>query len=513
MKKVFFTIIVCNFLSCVSIKQYNEKLARPISPANLKADVAFTQEKLQKLQPNLYWYISKEKLDAKFDSLKSSISEPMTSIEFHKKLVTVTNAIGQGHLYLYQKTKKYDKTFLKSITKKGKGPLSQFEFEVFDNKLYVAKNKSTNLSIKVGTEVLSVNGHNSSALLSDFSRFFTSDGYNKTFFKYGLSQRFSSYYSSRHGILDSLTYGFKMQDSSKTIVIKRLLLDSSQIKKAKVVLTTAQKKAKRKKNKLLGFDADTKTYMRNLSFVKQDSSVAIIKIKGFKDGNFKKCYQLFFESIKNNKSKTLVLDLRNNGGGRLDEISNLYTYLADSTFIFLKPSELASKTSLMQMDYFKGTSLWLKPFQIVGAPFFYSFLYLKTYKNNGKFYFNTKTKRQKIAENNFKGKIYVLINGGSFSASSIISSNLKGSKRATFVGEETGGSYNGTVAGQMPNIKLPHSELLLKVGLMAFTPYYQTDVEGRGIFPDVEILPTVTDRISNVDREMEWILKDVETRK
>jgi C-terminal processing protease CtpA/Prc len=38
-----------------------------------------------------------------------------------------------------------------------------------------------------------------------------------------------------------------------------------------------------------------------------------------------------------------------------------------------------------------------------------------------------------------------MINGGSFSASSLISSNLK-LQRVTFVGEETGGAFNGTVA-------------------------------------------------------------------
>jgi C-terminal processing protease CtpA/Prc len=43
-----------------------------------------------------------------------------------------------------------------------------------------------------------------------------------------------------------------------------------------------------------------------------------------------------------------------------------------------------------------------------------------------------------------KEKIYVMINGGSFSASSLISSNLK-TPKVTFVGEETGGAFNGTV--------------------------------------------------------------------
>jgi C-terminal processing protease CtpA/Prc len=71
-------------------------------------------------------------------------------------------------------------------------------------------------------------------------------------------------------------------------------------------------------------------------------------------------------------------------------------------------------------------------------------------KENGNYYSsNSQSKPRAINKNAFKGKVYVMINRGSFSASSVISSNLKGSKRATFVGEETGGAYNGTVAGIM----------------------------------------------------------------
>ena len=107
----------------------------------------------------------------------------------------------------------------------------------------------------------------------------------------------------------------------------------------------------------------------------------------------------------------------------------------------------------------------------------------------------------------------MLINGGSFSASCILSSNLQGSKRATFVGEETGGTYNGTVAGRMPLIKLPNSKLRVRVGLMLVAPHYKTDVEGRGIFPDVAILPSLEDRLKKIDPEMNWVLEDIKNNK
>ena len=103
----------------------------------------------------------------------------------------------------------------------------------------------------------------------------------------------------------------------------------------------------------------------------------------------------------------------------------------------------------------------------------------------------------------------MLIDGGSFSASSIISTNLMGSQRATFVGEETGGAFNGCVAGIMPVFVMPHSKIPVKFGLGVIRPYYKSPVDGRGIMPQVEIKPTLQDRINGKDPELEWVIDDV----
>lgn len=511
MNKFFALLVIISLFSCVSVEKYNQKLAKPIPEQKLRADIAFTYKTLQKLQPNLYWYISKEKLDFKFDSLQKSIKAPMTSFNFYKNLSKVTGAIGQGHFYIFPNTQRYSKERIKAVNKKGSGLFSQFNHLVFDDKLFVINNIYKNKSFKSGDEIVAINNVKVKDLLDEYKTLFTSDGYNKTFFPHNLTRKFSTYYANQYGILDSLVVDFKNKDSLKTVVLKRIPLDTATIKKPVIALTKAQKKAQKEKNRLLGFDSETKTYMRNLSFKKQDSSIAVIKINGFRSGDYKKCYKNFFDRIKQNKAKVLVLDLRNNGGGRLNEIANLYTYLADTTFVFMQPSEVASKTSMMSTDYFKGSSWVAKPFLLALSPLFYTYTFFRTYKKaDGKYYVNEQTKPRKIAANNFKGKLYVLINGGSFSASSIISSNLKGSKRAIFVGEETGGTFNGTVAGQMPLVKLPNSNLRLRVGLMTCTPFHQTDVVGRGIFPDVEIVTTLQDKINNIDNEMNWILKDLE---
>lgn len=521
--KKYLLLLIVGLASCSSVKKHNEQLNNLIPAKKLKFDIDFAYNKLQKMHPKLYWYISKEKLDFKFDSLKKTINQPMTTMKFYKKIAPVISEVKQGHTFVYPPVKQYTKKENEAIKKRGINPISQFNFEIFDNKLFVVKNKSKNKTIQIGSEVVSINDKNSMELITEYDNYFTSDGYNKTFKVNFLGKRFSTIYGFENGINDSLKYVFKYNDSIKTVIIRRKNPDSTKTvkktitKEIKKELTKSEKSIKKAQckalkitKKIYGYNPLSKEYNRNLKFMQTDSSVAVMSIKQFRIGNYSSFYEKSFEKIKYYKSKTLIIDLRDNGGGRLAEIKELYSYLADTSFVFLKKSEVTSKNSLFKYAYLKGGSPLLKTAKIIATPLVYPVFYLITKKDaNGKYYENLFVKPQKIMPQAFKGKVFVLINGGSFSASSIISSNLKGSKRAIFVGQETGGAYNGTVAGFMPIIKLPNSKVKIKIGIMTCEPYQQKEVEGRGIFPDKEIIPTINDRVKGKDVEMEWIIQEI----
>ncbi|WP_432670868.1 S41 family peptidase [Flavobacterium sp. SM2513] len=520
MKNRFFILwTILLLISCSSIKKHNAQVSRPVSVEKLKKDVDFAYRKLQKMQPALYWYIPKEQLDYKFDSLKTTITKPLTSYEFYTKITPVLNEVRQGHLGIYPNTIIWSKEETRKLVKKGMGPFSQFEFMMFNNKLYVQKNNSIDSTIAVGSEIVSIDSVSTEKLLIQYRKLMTSDGYNTTFYKHQLPKKFSNFYVAQNGLKDSLLYAFKFDDTIKNIWIKRKKLEKElSIIKDSVAkkLTKAEKKnlvlannKNRKYNSIHGYDASSKTFQRTLSFTGKDSSVAVLKIKSFSIGNYEPFYKESFKRIINNKSKYLVLDLRDNPGGRLSEINYLYSFVADSIIPFVDKSQVASKTSFLKRDYFTG-SWTTKALKSLAYPFYVGYIYLKVKKEDDNFYFYTSENRTKaLQENRFKGKMYVLIDGGSFSASSILSSNLKGSNRAVFVGEETGGAYNGTVAGQMPIIELPNSKVKIRVGLMRIAPHYKTDEEGHGIRPDIEIIPTLEDKIKGNDPEMNWILDNI----
>ena len=513
MKNIVILFGTLFLFSCQSTKKFNQQLTQPIAVAQLQKDVDYSYKKLKQLHPKLYWYISKEKLDYKFDSLKKSIQKPMTGLAFYKELSQVVKNVGQGHLSVSPSLLKSTKKEAKALDKKGKSPFSQFDFEYIDNKLIILKNRSRH-TILANTEVVSINSEKPSDLISLFSKRIASDGFNTTFLNRFSAMAFGKLYTNYKGnYQDSLRLVLKLEDKDSLFVVKRDTFGSNSNQK-KPKLSKKERKEKAKFNSKYGFNSDTKTFTRELKFLDKDSITAMMSIKGFSNGNSHDFYEDTFNVLSVANTKNLIIDLRNNGGGRLNEIADLYSYLVSEPFVFIDDYEVVSKTSFLHMNYFKGSGYVTKFFKILDAPIFYPLFYFKTRKEAGGTYLSNRFSKQRNPKsNNFQGKIYVLINGGSFSASSIISSNLKSNQRAFFVGEETGGAYNGTVAAQMPLVQLPNSKVNLRIGLALVSAAGKTKIEGRGIFPDKEILPTLEDRKNNIDPELNWILEDIRREK
>lgn len=518
MKILILCLIIFSALtSCTSVKKYNEQINRPLTVKQLKSDVNFMAGKLKKLHPDLYWYISKSELEDKFDSLKASISGPMTSNEFFLRVSSVSSSVRQGHLQIFPLTLKYNAKQTKIISKWGTNPLAKFEFKWIDSKLFVSENYSAFKDIKPGTEFVSFNNVSPQTILNKYGKIAASDGFNQTFLPQLKGKKFSSLYFWENGLSDSISCVINYRDTIRTVCLKRI--PNAPVKKPEVKIKPTHEEvlARRnitKKKRIQGFDALSGTYTRKLDFPGNDSTIAVMKIKNFAKGNYKKFYQNSFKTLMEAQTQTLILDLRDNPGGSLADVATLYSYLNGSNFVFINPPKVTSRTSLWYTNYFRGTPLVAKPFLLAFYPFRLLFMgrdFLHVRKDSCQlFYSGMKSSRiMHPKAENFGGKLYVLINGGSFSAPCILSSNLKGSKRATFVGEETGGAYNGTVAGRMAVYWLPHSKLKLRIGLMTIRPKSQTETDGNGILPDVEIKPAKEDLFEQKDPELNWILENL----
>jgi hypothetical protein len=508
MKKWIFLVTVF-LVSCGSTEQYNAKINKELQPKELRADVDKVYRNLTKYQADLHWYISEKDFKFKIDSLTNTLTKPMKPYDFFTQLAPVISEVKQGHLSVIPPRKRLTKAQIKALNNTGKGPFSQLELKWLNNKLFVTKNVSKDSSIVQGTQILALDGIPIENLYAKYTRLYSSDGDNKTFIGDRFGRVLSTFYTTEHGLKDSITYTFSFRDSVFTKVLIRESKKVEQKTDTKEAISKSKKKEvlkkKQKKNSYFGYNPATETFNREFSILKTDSTTAILKIRGFSIGNYHNFYKDAFVSLQQKKIKNLIIDLRDNPGGRLSEIVYLYAFLTKEPYVFCNPTEVTSRTSLLKADYFKGGNLFTKTLRFVTAPIYFTYTLLKVRKGtDGKFYYRAaEHRKRKPSPHAFSGNVYVLINGGSFSASCLLSSNLKGSKRATFIGQETGGAFNGTVAGRMPLVRLKNSEINVRIGLMRIAPTYLSDIEGRGIFPDFETQITENDLIANRDVEME----------
>ncbi|WP_303318003.1 S41 family peptidase [Flavivirga abyssicola] len=491
---------------------------------DLHEDIDKVYSQLKKHHPKLYQYTSKEVLDFKFDSLKRTIITPINSREFYKKLAPVVSQVKQGHISLSSANKWYTKKERKQLLK-NKFEFYALDFEYLENKLWV-KNTRGKDSTMVGSEVVKIEEDLVSDLIGVYKTRFSSDGYNTTLHNRYVGRHFSNFYYKDKGFVDSLRVTFKNKDSLFIKTFRRLKKkekskkqDSTKTKK-RVKLTSEEKKAnrlaskkKRKFNRKHGFIKKNKEYTRNFGFVKKAKGVAYMKLRSFTNGNYKKFYKESFAKLDSAKTKYLILDLRDNGGGRIAEIDYLYSYLTKDKYKFIEDSEVNSRVPFLKFLMSNTTPNSLKILSGIVSPIIVVQNLIRTRKRDGKLYYRFRqTKVRAPRPLHFTGHIYVLINGNSFSASSLISTHLKATKRATFVGEETGGAYNGTVAGIYKIYELPNTKLKIRMGMMQVEAPQKQNPDGYGVKPDIEILPTVNDRNLKKDSELEWVLNDIKEK-
>jgi hypothetical protein len=237
----------------------------------------------------------------------------------------------------------------------------------------------------------------------------------------------------------------------------------------------------------------------NLTF--KENATALLTIPFFwnpeKGPGFKKFLSVSFRAINEQNTEHLIIDLRNNEGGKEVYGSLLLSYLMDREFLYYDYLDISQKKKFSFSEY-------------ASVPWAYKFMKtLFKQKDSGRYEWkgHENCGPQKPAKNNYKGKVYLLINGGSFSVATEFASVLKSLNRAVFIGEETGGGYYGNTSGFFAVVKLPHTDLELGIPLMGFYSKVQpTRYKNRGVFPDYEIRPSVSGVINNHDEVLNYAL-------
>lgn len=173
--------------------------------------------------------------------------------------------------------------------------------------------------------------------------------------------------------------------------------------------------------------------IKNIEYKMLENGIGYISLLQFGDGLGKEMERAVLDLNKQGMKK-VIIDLRTNPGGSLKEAVDIASLFTD-------------KNKLVSLKFKNGE--------------------LKTY---------TRTLRQA-----FNGEVVLLVNGGSASASEIVTGILKDYNIATVIGEKT---YGKGVAQNIVNFK---TEDAIKLTIAKYSTPYNDNINKNGIEPDIYI--------------------------
>lgn len=238
---------------------------------------------------------------------------------------------------------------------------------------------------------------------------------------------------------------------------------------------------------------------QSLRFLK-DPDVAEIRLRYFLGDNYPHWMEDTFRTLREKGTGTLIIDLRGNGGGEDMYGAMLVSYLTDKPFRYFDRIEVKTITPSFKehtdwnADHEDRVRQGLAPNPAGG--------YLVTAS------LHPGVAEQQPAKDPFLGKVFILTDGGTFSTAADACAVIHHLRRATFIGEETGGGYYGNNSGTMPTLTLPNSKVGIRLPMCGYwnaVPGYEG--ARRGTIPDHIFELKTADVLNGVDGQLKLAMK------
>jgi hypothetical protein len=406
----------------------------------------------------------------------------MSRLEFYRVLAPVVAAIKCGHTSV-----SLPREYLNSSSAEHK--LLPLAVRVLASKVYIWRDLSGNPAPLAGKEIRSINGIPTSKIVDNMLEATPGDGDIQT---------------SRMSRISGLTFAVELLTLfGLTGPYELGLWDPKEGHEIRVRLEGAERARLEEMARAKLPQDQSSELAGDLRFL-DEGKISVMKIRQFggyldsqREKTLKEFYEESFETMNRKGTKTLILDLRNNGGGANELGKLLRSYLLDSSFQYY--DELV--INAVEFPKLKEFAHFSKvPEDRVER------------RPNGKYRAREKTHPnlglQQPSQPTFQGTVLILINGGSFSTTAEFLSQAHFRRRATFIGEEAGGGYYGNSSGMVPAVTLPNSKLVLHVPLVT----YYLAVKGykeaaRGLIPDYPIHYTIEELLEGTDEELSLALE------
>lgn len=424
-------------------------------------DMAFLWTSLEEAHYNLYAYTSKAEFEKNYLQVKNSITQDSLSLlEATSIFQKVISKADNGHTEIGFPGKSYG-----NYAYNG-GTLFPLELALEQGKALVRKNWSGN-DIPIGAEVLSINDIPISKILAEMHTLISAE---RPYFKNAKIELYSfpRLYWQLYGKQDSFEIKFKSNNIIKTQTVSAVdLIEGYEMKRTEL------------------FNQE-----RSIQFVGASAYLVTGDFSG-DETKFKSFVDSAFAQIKERRSKNLIIDLRNNGGGHNAFSDYLVSYFADSTFRWNSNYQLKTSQFLKEharQHYDTTSTFWKEALS----------------RENGEIYnYDFGDYQPQPPSKRFSGNVYVLVNRQSHSQATVTAAQIQDYGFGTIVGEETG-EYASLYAS-MFEFKLPNTQIPVSVSKGKMVRVSGSTKE-EGVVPDIFIKDHLLDE---TDEILEGLLEKI----
>ncbi|OIN57698.1 S41 family peptidase [Arsenicibacter rosenii] len=447
--------------------------AQILSPQAAREDMAFLKHKLDAYHPGVGYYTPLARYEYLYDSLYNTLTASTDYLTFFQRVTPLVNSLKDGHTNLNHRRQYINKQTL----------YIPFYLRSVEDRYYVTHNMAADTSIRRGSEVLTINGRTMKDLHqilmdSDHSG---SDGDNLTGRRQWSLYQFADYYATWFGTADSVVITYRLP--ADTLARQRTIKGVSLTQFRNTFYKRYRAEADRRPNLSVRIvDSLTRTAVLRVSTFMSPKKHDPFQLA------FKRKLKKSFADIKAAGIENLIVDLQNNGGGLVLNSARLLQYWMPKSYRMMEKEHMkrAARAELV--------TRW-NPFSMLD--------FHLHYKADGQGGFASRahnrlySPRKKLA---FKGNLYFLMNGASFSATTSVLAKSLDAGVGTFVGEACGGAYWGDFAGQFKTVTLPNSRLQVRIPLKKLThAVVAENANGFTVEPDFSAQRTYQDVLSGND--------------
>jgi hypothetical protein len=466
--RLVLTGLICCLFITATIKAQNKPLRLPkFSAGQLQEDFRLLQKILEANHPSLYWYTPKDSMDAFFANSINSIKDSMDEVQFKNKVAWVVSKIRCGHT-----TVRFSKSFTKNASR-YRFPSFPLYLKAWGDSLVVLGSLFPKDSVFTrGTIITSVNGRSNRELMDTLFQFISSDGYSFNYKSQVLSGNFPGWYKTVMGLDSSYQVGYIDSTGQQAVArIKNFIPRKDSFTK-KQPLLPVEKPSRRQIRKARLLD------LRNM-VIDTALNTAFMHLSSFSGGGLRGFFRRSFRTIRRQAIQNLVIDLRENGGGKVTNSILLSKYLSDHPFK-VGDSVIAISRKLRYAKYIHPSLLYWLGMNFGAHKEKDGLIHFRRYETH---YF------QPDKRFHFNGQVVLIQGGYSFSATTMFIATVKGQENIHIAGEESGGGFYGNSAMYLPEIKLPNTGLHIELPLYRLV-MDKNRPKGHGIIPDILIPPS-----------------------